>query len=127
MCIRDRSSLVRAGVAAALARAGKRQFVVTAGSRPTIVLSDTPPSDTADTVLVVDQFEEVFTLCTDPQERIRFFAGLAAEASSCPVVICLRADHLGRLAEYPEIARLVERGLYLLGPMDEAGLRLSLI
>src|SRR5664280_2033582 len=69
-----KSSLVRAGIAAALARAGRRPFVVTAGSRPTIVLSDTPPSDTADTVLVVDQFEEVFTLCTDPQERIRFLS-----------------------------------------------------
>ena len=118
-----KSSLIRAGVAAALARAGRRPFVVTAGSRPTIVLTDTP---SADTVLIVDQFEEVFTLCTDPEERDRFFAGLAAEAGSCPVVISLRADHLGGVAQYPEIARLVERGLYLLGPMDEAGLRAAI-
>src|SRR5664279_5074540 len=121
-----KSSLLRAGVAAALVRAGRRPFVVTAGSRPTVVLSDTPPADTSDTVLMVDQFEEAFTLCTDPQERIRFFAGLVAEAKCCPMVICLRADHVGRLAEYPDVARLVERGLYLLGPMDEAGLKAAI-
>ena len=121
-----KSSLVRAGVAAALVRAGRHPFVVTAGSRPTALLTDTPPEDSADTVLVVDQFEEVFTLCTDPEERIRFFAGLVAEANSCPVVISLGADRLGALAGYPDIARLVERGLYLLGPMDEAGLRAAI-
>jgi WD40 repeat protein len=118
-----KSSLIRAGVAAALAGEGRRPFVVTAGSRPTIVLTDTPSTDT---VLIVDQFEEVFTLCTDLEERDRFFAGLVVEASSCPVVISLRADHLGGVAQYPEIARLVERGLYLLGPMDEAGLRAAI-
>jgi len=155
-----KSSLVRAGVAAALARAGRRPFVVTAGSRPTVVLaetvladtvladaepSDAEPADTVlpdsvladtepaepadpavDTVLMVDQFEEAFTVCTDPQERMRFFAGLVAEAKCSPVVICLRADHVGRLAEYPDLARLIERGLYLLGPMDEAGLRAAI-
>ncbi len=121
-----KSSLVRAGVAAALVRAGRHPFVVTAGSRPTAVLTDAPPTPEAGTVLVVDQFEEAFTLCADPEERTRFFSGLVAEASSSPVVISLRADRLGALAQYPDIARLVERGLYLLGPMDEAGLRAAI-
>jgi energy-coupling factor transporter ATP-binding protein EcfA2 len=89
-----KSSLIRAGVAAALAGEGRRPFVVTAGSRPTIVLTDTPSTDT---VLIVDQFEEVFTLCTDLEERDRFFAGLVVEASSCPVVISL-ADGRGGVA-----------------------------
>ena len=117
-----KSSLVRAGIAAALERTGRRPFVVTAGSRPTSVLTDAP---SVDTVLIVDQFEEVFTHCTT-QERERFFAGLVAEAAGCPVVISMRADHLGALAAYPDIARLIERGLYLLGPMDEDGLRAAI-
>ena len=117
-----KSSLVRAGIAAALERAGRRPFVVTAGSRPTSVLTDSP---SVDTVLIVDQFEEAFTQCTE-EERERFFAGLIAEAGACPVVISMRADHLSALAAYPDIARLVERGLYLLGPMDEDGLRAAI-
>jgi len=117
-----KSSLVRAGIAAALERAGRRPFVVTAGSRPTSVLTDSP---SVDTVLIVDQFEEVFTLCT-AQEREQFFAGLVAEAAGCPVVISMRADHLAVLAAYPDIARLIERGLYLLGPMGEDGLRAAI-
>ena len=38
-------------------------------------------------------------------------------------MLSLRADHLGDLAPYADIARVVEDGLYLLGPMSEAGLR----
>ena len=39
------------------------------------------------------------------------------------LVLSLRADHLGDLAPYPDIARVLEDGLYLLGPMSEPDLR----
>ena len=118
-----KSSLVRAGIAAALVRSGRRPFVVTAGSHPAAVLAD---KLSLDTVLIIDQFEEAFTHCTDAEQRNIFFTGLVAETEGCPVVISMRADHLDQLAGYPELARLVERGLYLLGPMDEDGLRAAI-
>ncbi len=38
-------------------------------------------------------------------------------------MLSLRADHLGDLAPYADITRVLEDGLYLLGPMGEADLR----
>ena len=70
-----KSSLVRAGVAAALERAGRRVVVITPGAHPmdalTVLSSDGPAP-----VLVVDQCEEIATLCEDPAEQRRFFAAL---------------------------------------------------
>ena len=118
-----KSSLLRAGVAAELARAGRRPSVVTPGSRPTTLLAE---GTREGGVLVVDQFEEVFTACTDSRERAAFLAGLVAEAATCPVVISMRVDRLGAAAGYPPLARLIEQGLYLLGPMDENDLRAAI-
>ena len=42
------------------------------------------------------------------------------------LVLALRADHLGDLAPYADIARILEEGLYLLGPMREPELRLAI-
>ena len=46
-------------------------------------------------VLVVDQFEELFTLCAEEAER-RAFVGRAAGATRRPVVIVVRADFYDR-------------------------------
>ena len=67
-------------------------------------------------VLVVDQCEEAVTLCDDPASG-EFFAALAERADAAPLVVALRADRLGDLSAHPAFARLVERGLYLLGAM----------
>ena len=72
--------------------------------------------------LVIDQFEEVFTLCTDVEERRQFIAALVAGArtdiAAATVVIALRADFYGHCAAYPELRQLVEANTCLLGPMD---------
>jgi WD40 repeat protein len=81
-------------------------------------------------VLIVDQFEEVFTLCADEAER-RAFIGLLGELAygareadpTGLVVIGLRADFYGRCAEYPELRGAVERDQVLVGPMSAAELR----
>ena len=44
-----------------------------------------------------------------------------------PVVVALRADRLADLSAYSAFSRLVERGLYLVGGLDEAGLRLAVV
>ena len=118
-----KSSLLRAGVTAALVRTGRRPVVVTPGSRPTTLLADAPAPCS---VLVVDQLEEVFTLCTVPAERSSFLTGLVAEAADSPVILSLSADRLGAVAGYPDLARLAERGLYLLGPMYREDLRTAI-
>lgn len=116
-----KSSVVRAGVAAALERDGLRVNVVTPGSRPMAALSTVP--DRAGTLLVVDQCEEALALDDASPERAEFFAALVAFAQRHPLVVTLRADRFGELSPYPDFARLVERGLYLVGPMAEPDLR----
>ncbi len=119
-----KSSLVRAGVAAAVQRAGRRVVVVTPGARPVDTLSSLPMD--ANTVLVVDQCEEALSLCEDSDEQARFLRLLADRSARCPLVVAVRADRLADLSAHPAFARLVERGLYLLGAMDEANLRAAI-
>jgi WD40 repeat protein len=77
-------------------------------------------------VLVVDQCEEAVTLCTDAAEREAFFAALADHAERAPLVVALRADRLGDLSAHPGVARIVERGLFLLQAMGEGDLRAAI-
>ena len=46
--------------------------------------------------------------------------------SDRPLVVAVRADRLGDVSAFPAFARLVERGLYLLGPMGEDDLRAAI-
>jgi DNA-binding SARP family transcriptional activator/WD40 repeat protein len=77
-------------------------------------------------VLVVDQFEELFTACSDASERSRFVEALlrAARApdSGSIVVLALRADFYGRCAAYPELSAELGAGHVLVGPMTHAEL-----
>jgi DNA-binding SARP family transcriptional activator/WD40 repeat protein len=117
-----KSSLLRAGIVASLSGSGRPVLLTTPGGRPMDSLSGLKPRGRQ--TLVVDQAEEAVTLCADPAERARYFAALALHVGAGgALVLALRADHLGDLAPYPEIARVLEDGMYLLGPMSEPGLR----
>jgi WD40 repeat protein/DNA-binding SARP family transcriptional activator/energy-coupling factor transporter ATP-binding protein EcfA2 len=120
-----KSSLVRAGIAAALRRDGHRVVVVTPGARPMDALPAAAES-LRGSVLVVDQCEEAVTLCTDADERAGFFAALVDHAERAPLVVALRADRLGELSAHPGFARVVERGLFLLQAMGEDDLRAAI-
>jgi WD40 repeat protein/DNA-binding SARP family transcriptional activator len=77
-------------------------------------------------VLVVDQFEEVFTTCRDEAERAAFLGALTEAASAdryVTVVVAVRADYYGRCAAYPQLARLMAANHVLVGPMDHDELR----
>ena len=107
---------------ASLSAAGTPVLVTTPGAHPMDSLTGLKPRGRQ--TLVVDQAEEAVTVCTDPGERERYFAALAAHVGAGgALVLSLRADHLGDLAPYPDIARVLEDGLYLLGPMSEPDLR----
>ena len=117
-----KSSLVRAGVAAAMRRDGLRVVVVTPGRHPLEALTALPSRGTPPT-LVVDQCEEVFSLCDNEVERAQFLDALARHAQVAPLVVSLRADRLADVASHAGFARLVERGLHLIAAMDECALR----
>ena len=71
-----------------------------------------PDGGQARILLVVDQFEEIFTLCSD--ERVRrffltgFFDSLAEETANLSVLIVLRADFLGQALTYHSFSNLVD-------------------
>jgi DNA-binding SARP family transcriptional activator/WD40 repeat protein len=121
-----KSSLMRAGIGARLRRRGTVCVTIMPGRYPTHALSALT-SARAEDALLVDQAEELFTLCEDPEESRAFLDRLVEEAASRPVVVALRADRLADLTAYPAFSRLVERGLYLVGGLDEAGLRLAVV
>ena len=123
-----KSSLVRAGVAAALRREGHHVDVITPGARPLDAWPAEVPRHRRP-ILVVDQCEEVFALCDDPAARGEFLERVVSRAGSPGepgVVLALRADRMGDLAGHPAFGRLVERGLYLLGAMGEDDLRAAI-
>jgi WD40 repeat protein/class 3 adenylate cyclase len=80
-------------------------------------------------VLVVDQFEEVFTTCADEDERASFLSALSDAARSPDhliVVLAIRADHYGHLASYPALAELLTANHVLVGSMTKEELKRSI-
>ncbi|TDD82052.1 AAA family ATPase [Actinomadura rubrisoli] len=79
--------------------------------------------------LVVDQFEELFTLVAAEQERQEFarvLHGLAEGPEGAGVVIGLRADYWDRCAAYPQFAEAIQDGQVIVEPMAEEDLRLAI-
>jgi len=78
-------------------------------------------------VWVVDQAEEIFTLCRDEHERAQFLTSLLYAASApggrTSVILTLRADFYARLAAYPRVAQAVGAHQCLVGPLDADELR----
>ena len=91
-----------------------------------------PPAGSAERARVcvlVDQAEELFTLCRDERERALFLGNLmhagAADGPAC-VLLTLRADFYARLAEYPELAQQASAHQYLVGPLDREGVEAAI-
>lgn len=90
-------------------------------------------------VLVIDQFEEVFTLCHDSQERQKFFACLMDVLTSSNesenntaalrVVITMRADFLGKCLEqdYAGLAENIKNNMATVTPLNQEELRDAII
>ena len=117
-----KSSLLHAGVAATLRGRGRPVVSITPSTHPMQAITALGRAR-PETVLLVDQFEEVFSLCADLNERQEFMQALTAEAAARTLVLALRADHLADIASNPAFSRLVERGLYLVGGLEERDLR----
>ncbi|MFD4668817.1 helix-turn-helix domain-containing protein [Lentzea sp. NPDC058450] len=153
-----KSSVLRAGVIPALTAAGKRLLLFTPGTHPiercSILLAAelgvTPAavmdewrddralhrlvsqlSADEETVLVVDQFEEVFTLCDSDAERARFIAALAVAAntpgSRCRVLLGVRSDFFAHCSAHPALVEAMPDGQVVAGPMSADELRQAIV
>ena len=85
-------------------------------------------------LLVVDQFEELFTQCPDEGERRAFITALHAAATArhgpdqppaALVVLGVRADFEARCADYPQLASAVQ-DRYLVTAMTVRQLRMAI-
>ncbi len=81
-------------------------------------------------LLVVDQFEELFTLCRKEDERRAFVDNLlyaaGADGGTTTVVLALRADFYDHLAPYPALREAVAKHQEYIGPMSADELRLAI-
>lgn len=124
-----KSSLVRAGLAVALRRAGWDVCIFTPTTNPLrMLVSNLSTNQIAERVLIlVDQFEEVFTLCRDEMERISFIEKLLTAAQDpskkITVAIALRADFYSHCAQYPLLRQAVAAEQEYIGQMNANELR----
>ncbi|MFJ5266626.1 XRE family transcriptional regulator [Streptomyces sp. NPDC088387] len=90
-------------------------------------ISARPEHNGREVVLVVDQFEEVFTLCKDEAERNRFITALVtaatAEGSTCRVVLGVRADFYAHCTGHARLAEAMRDAQVPVGPMSLEELR----
>jgi WD40 repeat protein len=81
-------------------------------------------------LLIADQFEELYTLCTDETTRRNFLdrllGGIAAPTDRIPfapvLVATMRADFLGQALSYRPFADVLQNADLKLGPMNRAEL-----
>ncbi|MGZ6578978.1 MAG: nSTAND1 domain-containing NTPase [Solirubrobacteraceae bacterium] len=114
-----KSSVLRAGLVATV-RSGRvggldRAMLLTPGSDPKLEVADDPRL-----LVVVDQFEELFTLGDGVDRREAFVAALLELRAA--VVIGMRADLYGSLSAHAELAQAVVANQVLLGAMTDTEL-----
>jgi DNA-binding SARP family transcriptional activator/WD40 repeat protein/energy-coupling factor transporter ATP-binding protein EcfA2 len=128
-----KSSLVKAGLLPALASgvlpgsAAWSRTIIRPGEHPMRELARLEERGVGGRVLVIDQFEELFTACRDEHERVAFVEALVAAAGRRDgdglVVVAVRADYYGRCAAYPALSRLLALSHVLVGSLDAHELR----
>lgn len=78
-------------------------------------------------ILYIDQFEELFTLTDDEDERHQFINLITHAVTEADgkviVILSMRADFYGHPANYPELGRLVNQNSDLVLPMNISELR----
>jgi WD40 repeat protein/DNA-binding SARP family transcriptional activator len=85
-------------------------------------------------LLVVDQFEELYTLCPEPERQRRFLeallaavqAGSGQRRSPMVLLLTLRADFMGQALAHRPFADALQDGSLLLGPMNREELRAAI-
>ncbi|MFF3543255.1 hypothetical protein ACFYXD_15555 [Streptomyces platensis] len=133
-----KSSLLRAGLVPGLRhtdgaahRAPAAVRILTPGAHPMAHPKRLEPAaGPGETWLLVDQFEELFTVCNDEAERGAFLERLLAardETSQLRVVLAVRADFFGHCAAHRNLAAALKDTAVLVGPMDKDQLRAAIV
>lgn len=131
-----KSSVVRAGLIPALALESgggvTRVAVLTPGEHPMDSLEaalsrlDGAEADAGGPrIVLVDQFEELYTLCTDREERGRFITRLLADAAApgTSVILTVRSDFLDETSRSEPLRRAVAACNELVLRMNDDELR----
>ncbi|MET9290988.1 XRE family transcriptional regulator [Streptomyces sp. NPDC003077] len=95
---------------------------------PKEIPEETP---TGDFLLIVDQFEELFTLCHDADERHAFVTSLLHTArtpdSRCRVVVAVRSDFYTHCTRLPGLVDVLADAHVPVGPMTIDELRAAVV
>src|SRR5215472_16094692 len=121
-----KSSLLHAGLLPAV-RAGALDgsetwpvAVLTPGERPDERLAAAGRAG----LVVVDQFEELFALCGDAEQRQRFAVRLVKLAGGgTRLALAVRSDYWADAAGHPELAELITASSVAVGPLSDDELR----
>ena len=111
-----KSSLVMAGVIPAL---DSDYAIFRPGTNPL----DELESARGKSLIVVDQFEELFTLTRDESTRKDFIARLLDESARARIILTLRSDFLGEVGAYRTLSAEIQSHLEIIPPMDMDELR----
>jgi WD40 repeat protein/transcriptional regulator with XRE-family HTH domain len=123
-----------AGFALAARQAALARLPGPAGAGDGTAAEGAQPAPQRRLLLVVDQFEELFTQCADEGQRRAFITALHAAATTAHgpdqapaalVVLGVRADFEARCADYPQLAGPVQ-DRYLVTAMTERQLRMAI-
>ncbi|MEM9271708.1 MAG: hypothetical protein AAGA80_01920 [Cyanobacteria bacterium P01_F01_bin.143] len=78
-------------------------------------------------LIFVDQFEELFTICSNIETRQNFIQGIVElaqdEDPSVKLVLAMRSDFLEELGAYPKFAEIAEKNINLVADMQTEELR----
>jgi len=127
-----KSSLIRAGLAVTLKRMDWDVRVFTPGANPLKALEiqfelNQAKAESERGLIIVDQFEETFTLCRSETERIAFIEKLLEitqdTSRKTMVLIALRADFYSHCAQYPLLRKAVAAEQEYIGQMTADELR----
>lgn len=130
-----KSSLLRAGLVPAV-RAGALAEDGTTWECTVLTPGTTPTEDVGRViggepgvrrVIVLDQFEEVFTSVDDDERRAFIEALAAADAQFTLVVLGIRADFYAQATREPEILAVLQHAQVLVGPMSEPEVRSAIV
>lgn len=85
--------------------------------------------DDARFLLVVDQFEELFTLSTEADRKVlidALYRAAVVEGGRTQIILTMRADFFDRLGAHPTLAELIESNLLIAKELSPEALRRSI-
>lgn len=131
ICTPDRNPFesFRASLTSAGYRQSDTEFLLKGQPDSLLKAAQTIKSTDDEWLIFIDQFEELFTLCSDGSLRQRFIDSLVnlvrAELPSVDLVVAMRADFLDRFSAYPVLGGILQRS-ELITDLGDDELRLAI-